>query len=420
MVITQKSNGSISTQTFVLASTTALAQILTAYLFLVAARSSAPADFGVVAAAIAAAAFLASAVDFGTNGLWLRKLARHPRLAGNYWSVLVSKVLLALLLGALPLCLLVAIGSPFAASLVIAVLTIAYQGLMVYPRSMRRQFFVGFTSVADKASALITYEILRRSFGWNVELLLPSAVATGLSVGILLAVLFAWREVPWSFRRVKLIVPWRHARSFGIANLALSAQTLDSTVLVAIAGSAASGVYSSVARWTQPMGIVAGAYTSAMVPHAARNPDLRTIWPSLRRSSWILLLGVSACAAVGLLADWIVLVFLGEAYADAGPVLRVLAMSTSLAIFSQPSFALLQVLKYERAVSVITVAAVSIQLIALIPLALSVGSLAGALASLVGQFVLLSCFSVLLARAWRRGSHSGRWRNSKTQEVLNE
>ena len=85
----------VGTQAMALAASTGIAQILVAVIYVVAARDSAPAQYGLIVAAIALGVVAAGFLDFGTNTLWVRELATGRMSAEQFGARLLGKLLIA-------------------------------------------------------------------------------------------------------------------------------------------------------------------------------------------------------------------------------------------------------------------------------------------------------------------------------------
>src|SRR5690606_8971327 len=102
--------------------------------------------------------------------------------------------------------------------------------------------------------------------------LIPSALIAGQTVGCLviltllrprnIRVVFQYRS--WFARN-----PWRGAGHIGLSSLMLALQQLDLVLLRGLGGGQAAGMYAAVARWTQPVTLLANSVSQANLRHFA-------------------------------------------------------------------------------------------------------------------------------------------------------
>ncbi|MBB1196218.1 MULTISPECIES: lipopolysaccharide biosynthesis protein [Curtobacterium] len=375
-------------QAVLLAGATGLSQVLVAVLYLFAARGVGPGAFGSVVSAIALGTAAAGFIDFGTNNHWTRELARQAIGRDVFATRLFSKIVITIALAVIWTVVLgiaapdshLWLAGPIAAALV------ANQAYQVPLRSAARGDLVALVILSDRASATVFF------FGL-LAVQVPSTVALwiALASGSVLASLIARVLAPDRVAgvRLRLVNPWVGARYFGITVVATSAQSLDLTLLSAVSGSAASGVYGAVSRWTQPMSLLAAAFSSALAPYAARSPDLRTAWSELRRALWMPIAAIGLAVAVFFAAPLVVDVLLGDDYAGSAGVLRLLALVVIPSIICQPLVVILQAFGRDRYVALIMVIAAIAQLVLVLVLGHASGALGAGQAALVSQLLIL-------------------------------
>ncbi|QFS79660.2 lipopolysaccharide biosynthesis protein [Curtobacterium flaccumfaciens] len=362
--------------------------MLVAVLYLFAARGVGPGAFGSVVSAIALGTAAAGFIDFGTNNHWTRELARQAIGRDVFATRLFSKIVITIALAVIWTVVLgiaapdshLWLAGPIAAALV------ANQAYQVPLRSAARGDLVALVILSDRASATVFF------FGL-LAVQVPSTVALwiALASGSVLASLIARVLAPDRVAgvRLRLVNPWVGARYFGITVVATSAQSLDLTLLSAVSGSAASGVYGAVSRWTQPMSLLAAAFSSALAPYAARSPDLRTAWSELRRALWMPIAAIGLAVAVFFAAPLVVDVLLGDDYAGSAGVLRLLALVVIPSIICQPLVVILQAFGRDRYVALIMVIAAIAQLVLVLVLGHASGALGAGQAALVSQLLIL-------------------------------
>src|SRR5690606_11988229 len=135
---------------------------------------------------------------------------------------------------------------------------------------------------------------------------------------------------------------WQGSGAYGVTSLAISAQQLDVAILGQVAGAVPAGIYSSVNRWTQPMGLIASSFAGAATPFVAGAESWRAGLRYALSALWLLGLAVLVCAVMAIIAPFVVPWLLGDAYLPATPVLRMLAIACVPMVLSQPLFVVLQ------------------------------------------------------------------------------
>ncbi|MBG6237083.1 O-antigen/teichoic acid export membrane protein [Mycetocola sp. CAN_C7] len=353
----------LGTQAILLAASTGIAQIITAFLFILAARSADPAVFGQAVAAIALGTSLVGFVDFGTNGLWVRELARGTIDRGDFSSRFASKIVIAAVasgmftVGAV---VLLPEGSYWMAGPV-ALALLLNQSVQVPLRAMARAELVSFSVLADRICAAAVMALLYL-FGADPYAVLWLAICAG-SVA---AAVMGWILTPKEHRPRVLtrlsINPWRGAGYYGLGSVAVGAQTLDLPILAMSGGSVAAGLYGAVNRWTQPMGLLVSAFASASAPFVARAKTWHEAWGLIKRAIWLPLAALLSCVLVAIFAPQIVELLIGSEYEGSAEVLRFLALGTIPAILNQPLAVFLQSMGHDKPVAFVTMTSVALQL----------------------------------------------------------
>jgi O-antigen/teichoic acid export membrane protein len=398
-----------------LALATGLSQILVAVVYLLAARDADPAAFGLVVAAIGLGTAAVGFVDFGTNSFWVREGARATLGADVLRQRMATKTAISF---AVAFVWTAVTASFFAESQVwiagpVLLGMLMSQTLQVPLRSASRIEVVAACILADRAVAIVSFLLLTLAGLEAIDVLWVSLVLGSLcSSGLLLAL--TPRQQRISLSDLRLSNPWRGSRYFGLSTLANSAQSLDVTLLTAVSGSVSAGIFGAVSRWTQPMGLLAAAFSSVIAPVAARARSLDAAWPEIRRAVWMPAGAVAAAAVVFVAAPTVVELLLGPAYADSAIVLRYLALASIASIIGQPIMVVLQALGRDRFAAAAMAMTVVIQLVLILLLAPSSGALGAAVASAAAQALLVV---VLLIGLW---SEIRRTRRSTDPEQRDE
>lgn len=394
---------SIGLQAIALAGGTGVAQVIMAGLYILSARSSAPSDFGLVVAAIALGTTAVGVLDFGTNSFWTREVASgrlNPRELGKrlasklFYAAIVLSAWTIITFTWVPSTSLWMAG-PVAMSL------LGSQSFQVPLRGLGRGDLIAAAVLIEKVATAAVFFLLL-AFGTEPI----SALWSSLFLGGLSSALLCWQLTP-KRNRPPLILrrgtnPWTASGHYGIATVALTAQSLDVPILTVFGGASAAGVYAAVSRWTQPMSLLAGAFSSASAPHIAKAHSAHEAWQSAKKSIWLLWVAVGLCVTIAVIAPTIVDTLIGSSYVGAGDVLRVLAVSTVFAIANQPLYVFLQARGFDRPIAMITIMSVLLQLVLVAVLSNSMHGVGAAFALLFTQILLLAAMGSLLASKWRQ------------------
>lgn len=292
-----------------------------AVLLVLLARDVGPDSFGIVAAYIAAQTFLFLVAGMNTSAYATREIAVGNNIYASASIRLNTRVLLLGLLlnlvGTLPL-----IREPemlFAvAGNAIALwaerqadnrLAIAYGRRQVKP-----------PAVALTSESLISIALYLTSTGFGLDALVAFGIARTVSSLLALAIAVILVRMPPlgiapPVRNIlQAQVPFATSMTMG------ALRTLDSVIVIAIAGPAASGIYSAVSRVVSPFNTLAAAAAPVLVPRAAHaNPAaLRRILDRL------FVLGVALSCSTFMLwpfVETLVVLVFGPSFAGGGTVL---------------------------------------------------------------------------------------------------
>lgn len=381
----------LASQALLVATASGLAQVVLALLYLLAARSTTPAQFGVVIAASALGQSVATFYDFGTSSLWVREIARD-NLDRSVFSARLRSKFAVLALGVVAW---TATGAVLGwaywwvapASLLATVFSL---NLQIPLRAAAQAHLAAAAQIGDRLSAFAVFALFWLAGAGGLDGL-AAGVVIGPLVGGTVSYFLARSELRPILIGKSLAFPWAHSWHYGIAGVAGGAQTLDIPLLGAVAGSGAAGIYGAVSRWTQPMGLLATAFATASVPFVARASTRAEAMRHALKASWILGVAGAVAIAVAVLSEPIVSLLLGARYASAAPVLTLLALGTIPAICNQPLASFLQTRGHDRYVAYVTVAGAGVQLVLIAGLAPIAGALGAAVAFLVLQVLDLLC-----------------------------
>ncbi|PPF67800.1 hypothetical protein C5E16_08370 [Clavibacter michiganensis] len=395
-------NGGLGRQATFLAGATGIAQIGTAIIYLIAARSSGPEAFGQAVTAVAVATAAVGIIDFGTNSLWLRETARGDLtpitlLQRSYGKLLIACLVLAAAATAI---VVLAPDTNLWTAAPIGMFLLLSQTAQVPIRARARMSVIAASLLIDRATGLavmgtaLAIDIRGATILW-IALVSGSIVSTAF-----LVFKMPDREAFRSARTIDLH-PWSGSGFYGLSSVAVSAQSLDVAILSATAGPSAAGLYGAVNRWTQPMSLAVTAFAQSAVPVVARYRSWALAWPHVRNALWMPAAAMTACVIAFVTAPAVVDFLVGAAYAQSADVLRILAIGTLFAIINQPLAVFQQSLGRDRPVSFATVSSVALQLILVAVLAPQYGAMGAAWAFVAAQICICALLLVTLFRSHR-------------------
>lgn len=398
-------------QTLLLAFSTGVGQLIVAGLYIWTARLVGPDDFGPAVAAIGIGSTIAGFLDFGSNNLWVREVAASRlglaavgrRLCSKLFFSTIAIFIWAFAFLILSPSSLLWIAAPIALSLVLS------QSFTVPLRAAGRSDLVAVSMLTDRLVAGSAFAAMQLT---NVPP--TTALWLAMTLGPILATMVSRKILLRADRPVLALDlrtnPWRGSGFYGLSSAAASAQSLDLTIMNVVGGPAVAGLYGAVNRWTQPMSLLAGAFTISAAPLVARASSWAAVWPQVKRSVWLLGGSVLMCIFVAVMAEPVVAILVGNEFADSALVLRILALGTIGTVLNQPLAAFLQALGKDRVVSLIVTSGVLVQLFLVGVLTLATGATGAALAycvlqSLIFVFLLVT---VVASRKRRPAGFTGR------------
>jgi O-antigen/teichoic acid export membrane protein len=389
----------LSAQAISLALATGVGQALVAVVYILAARNSSTTDFGLIVTAIALGTAFVGFVDFGTNSLWVREIAKQAMNSLDLGQRLVSKIAIAGLVSLLWASVILIwfgdstlwVAAPIGMSLLVN------QSNQVVLRGIAKAETVSLSILTDRAVVIVVFLI---TFGAGVD---PTiALWTSLTAGSVVAAWVGWALTPRNSRptlRFRLRTnPWKGATHYGLFTLGVSAASLDLPILTIIAGPTASGLYGAVNRWTQPMSLLASAFSSASAPFIARSSSWVEAWAYVTKAIWLPLSAIATAIVLALSAPFVVSILIGDSYIGSAPVLQILAIACIPMIVNQPLSVFLQARGQDRIVAVANVATIVTQLLLVAGLA-SIAGATGAASALAGTQTLLSIFLISIVFA---------------------
>lgn len=250
----------------------ALGSAFQALALILLARSVTPAVFGVVNVVIAVVGFVLVVTGLGMSIFvpWARARGEHDDVARalqvNSWSNAASALLLVPVLAAWA----ASSGQPVAVALI---------GLSL---ALERNVdtWLGVPIADGESRVAVVSILLRRTLTLAVlvpTLLLGGDPVLGLTAGLTLGAVAGQVHVRVQVgrpagearpRRVGSVVA--RAVPFLVSNATGQARSLDVSVVAAVAGPAAAGVYAAVTKLVQPILLVPQALGTVLVPHATR------------------------------------------------------------------------------------------------------------------------------------------------------
>ncbi len=380
---------------------TGVAQLVVSALYILTARSMRPDEYGSVVTAIGLGVAGAGFVDLGANAYWGRELA-SSRITQHSLNARVStRFVVVSVVAALAVAVSFFAAPVFVATGFVFLTTSIVQTVLVPLRATQRSESVAWLVLVGRLVAIGIF-LGQTAFGVAAG----HALWTSLCLGDLALAVCAFSVTP-ATERLRLSVlpvanPWSGTRWYGLTAMSTSAQQLDLPIVAALSGSGAAGIYGGVNRWTQPMLVVIGAFTSAAAPFVAAEARIGALKGQLLRASWILAAAMALSIAVFVEAPRLVTTLLGDDFSGSAPVLRLLAVAMMLNAVTQPLIMALQSRQRDHLAAVVVAVAVGAQLISVVVLAPKLGAVGAGIGVLVAQVVALVgtvvCIAVIVRR----------------------
>lgn len=394
---------SLGVQALALTLSSAIAQVLVAILYIVTARNSPPHEYGVLATAIALGMAGAGFVDLGATLYWIRELASGRINQDELNARMSARVLAAFAIAAVVIAVALWKAPQFAPAGLLLFTTSTVMTVLVPCRAARRADYVGWLTVLDRAVAVIVF-FTQIAIGIDARVALWTSIAAGDLLLVVCALATTSNHAHFRFRFRRLSNPWAGAKWYSLSTLGGSAQQLDITIVNALAGAAAAGIYGAVNRWIQPMVVAIASFASAAAPFLAEESNLRSLRGPFLRAIWILSVPLVISVGVIFAAPWLVVTLLGEQYAASAAVLQWLAAAMILNVFSQPLIVALQSRRFDHLAAAILLASVGAQLISVAALAPTLGAISAGVGFFVSQTLQVlgvgSCIGGIIL--WRR------------------
>ena len=237
------------------------------------------------------------------------------------------------------------------------------------------------------------------------------ALATALPASFLLeAVIDRVFLGPAGGRRrpgTELVGHHRESLGFGLANLAASAQQLDTPLVTAGAGAYEAGLYAAGGRLLGPLTFLANSLGLVASPWLARaGHDEAALRGEERR---VLRVGAALCLAplvAAVAGPPLIPLLLGPEYASSGTVFAILAIGAAVVTLNQPFAVIAQNRGHQRAVAVGIASGLAVGLLATLLLSWWGGAVWAAVGYIVSQVVIFVLLG-LAARRARRGGTAG-------------
>jgi O-antigen/teichoic acid export membrane protein len=381
-------------------------QILLGVTYIVGARSISPATLGLVATCVAIGQVAAVVVDLGLINYLVREVAAGRVDGGRARAVLAAKRPWALLL-------LLAVGlatSLFIAPDVPSAVLLAFVGMGVW----EAQNANGLLRAQERFTRASTGQLVGRLGGLVVAVVL-AVVGTGtLALAAALPASFLLESAldrlflgsAGQRRRpvAELVGHHRESFGFGLANLAASAQPLDTPLVTVGAGAFEAGLYAAGGRLLGPLNFLANSLGLVASPWLARaGTDDAALRDEERR---VVRVGAALCVApllAAVVGPPLIPLLLGPEYASSGTVFAVLALGAAVVTVNQPFAIIAQNRGRQRAVAVGITTGLTIGLLATLALSWWGGAVWAAVGYVISQVVIF----VLLGLAARRARRDG-------------
>lgn len=386
--------------------------------YLLLARSVSPIAYGDVMAGITTAFVVGGLLNFGSNTHLVRELSAGRMLWSDVAPPAVGRVVYSVAASALlgTFFWLFPASASFTAGLGVSMLTFSAhlsQFAQVIPLSGQRITFSGITLVVEKLVPLVILAVWL-SVSVFPFWLAPILMAIGcLAAALLNLLLLAFvtlkdatprRALPLRFSRLLVAVPvrsgsvlnpWKGSYGIGFASVFYSLRQLDVLVARFGAGAAVAGEYAAVARWVQPISMVASSIGNMTLPRIASASSIAEALRIMLRFTPLVLVLCGASVVCAMYAEDAVTLVLGAQYSGASMALTVLALSMPILFVRQLVYIVLIGRGIDLHSARMVVAVSVLGLISVIPLASIYGAAGASFAYLVSELVMLIGFAFL-------------------------
>ncbi|MFC5061716.1 oligosaccharide flippase family protein [Actinomycetospora atypica] len=381
-------------------------QLVLGVTYVVGARAISPATLGLIATCAAIGQVAATVVDLGMINYLVRETAAGRIDEARARAVVAGKRPWALLV-----LLLVGIGTsvllaPTAGSAAL----LAVVGVGMY----EAQTANGLLRAQERFAKASTGQLSGRVGGLAIAFVLAVAGVGEVALAAAIPASFVLEALidrfflgPAGQRRrptSELVGHHRESVGFGLANLAASAQQLDTALVTAGAGAFQAGLYAAGGRLLGPLTFLANSLGMVAAPWLARaGTDEAALRVEERR---VLRVGAALCAApliAAVAGPPLIPLLLGEEYARSGTVFAILAVGAAIVTLNQPFAVIAQNRGRQQAVAVGIAVGLAFGLVATYVLSLFGGAVWAAIGYVVSQLIIF----VLLGLAARRARRDG-------------
>lgn len=372
----------------------AVGQVLSIIATLVAARSLGAPLFA-EAATISAVGTTAGAFSaFGVNSHHIRLLASGQRLLSQVIDEFVGRVCIAGVLAAIVGILLVSaqrMSIPGLFTIIMLATASQLEQCALVPLFADGRYReISWITAADK-TVFVLCSLGLLSGSWLSPVTFCAAFAIGNLVGTACACR-TWLSMSVLPRRVPgLARMWRlygQSHWVGFAQVSFSAQQLDIPVARLASPGVATGQYAAVARWSQPIVLLASAAGSTTLRDASLAQNDREAIETVRRTvrrPFALATALAVLAAIGAYAATPLI--LGSGYSGSRVPAVILLLGAPFSFLSQVFINLLVARHNEKAAGLGAAVLVALQLLAVYPLTMVAGASGPAIACTGMQIV---------------------------------
>lgn len=373
-----------------------VSQATSLLVFVLAARASEPAEYGRVMAVMTLVIVLTGTMVWGSNLSRTRLLSAGLSDYACFLRFLASRTGVFGVTGAICGLITTVVSGHVLLGLSLGLLFLtanAPQSVACWFMAKSNYRWIASTQIISRVLLLCVTVGLAASGHLTAE-----AVPAMLAGTYLVESLLLLRALPHAPLSLGWENPWRGAGAIGTASAVWGLQQLDAPLVALVAGPTQAGFYTSVQRWTNPLGLLATGFSNAALPHLASARDRDDVTAVLRVSLLMIpVVGVGALLIV-LLAPLLVPLLLGSLYTPAVGVLQILALGAIPRTMNDPLLMTLQ----GRAAGSLAVASTAFSALAVITAVGVFGAHYGAIGAAWGwvgaQIVTLAVFSLAVRR----------------------
>lgn len=381
-----------------------LNRIISFFYLIYLARTLGVADFGLLIAALAYFSILSSVADFGFNRFLIREVASgQSKINDLLWNILMLRITLTSVFFAVFAVILylldpdkIRVSLVLLAGLAILPQSIAFTFDAVFAATRKLQFSAVSLLIAVLSTALAGWYLVNRGFGpfgaINALIIGQVIYAAALIIFLLKSQQFVFSKV--HFNAIKKIV--RGTLPYGLLSiLGLLYFRLDAILLSYLKGNFETGIYGAAYKFLEAVVFIPHAFSMALFPvlsklHDSSVKDINKLY--FKALKIMLVLGVLVLLGYIFILPEIIRIVL-PGYLPSIEAIKILSLSIPFMFIHVPAVSvLLSTDKYLKSVLVLSVLALTLNIVANLIFIPRFGYMAAAWVTVVSEIISFIIF----------------------------